>query len=119
MNELDTQIPNRNITINLSDKVSVNSNYLRLNNKPSINGVELIGNMQSSDLNLLTNNLDTYSQVDIKSASKDDFLLLTSDEGTTQKMKLGEITSHLFSTQNTISGDMEIGSYVFLLKEEN
>jgi len=119
LSELGTQIPNRNITINLSDKVSVNANYLRLDNKPSINGVELTGDKTANDLNLLTNNLDTYSQVDIKSANKADFLLLTNDEGTTQKLKLGEITSHLFSTGNTISSDMEIGSYVFLLKEEN
>lgn len=107
------------ITLNYGSKVTVNKDYLRLENKPSVNGVYLEGNKTANELSILSNNSDNYSQVNRKSANKADFLLLLNNQGTTKKLALGEITQHTVQTLSEVPSDLEVGNYVFLLKEES
>ena len=119
MIEITPQENRHHIEIDRSKGVYINSNYLRLTNKPSINGVELIGNKTAEELNLLTSNQTEYEQIHLGSAESADFLLALGQDGQPKKLKLGELTSRTMQTLDEIPGDLEIGSYVFLLKEEN
>ena len=119
MSNIHSQIKRNSISINYGSRVAVNKNYLRLDNKPSINGIELTGNKTSNELSILSNNSDNYSQVSRKSANKADFLLLLNNQGTTKKLAIGEITQHTVQTLSEIPSDLEVGNYVFLLKEES
>ena len=118
MSEIKPHVRNKNIVIDLNKSVYVNKNYMRLGNKPSINGVELVGNKTSSDLNLLTNNQTEYEPVHLDSADRADFLLVLGQDGAPKKRQLGELTSRTMQTLSEIPDDLEVGSYVFLLKEE-
>lgn len=109
---------NKEISIDLTNRVTLNKDYELLINKPSINNVELIGNKTLNELSILSNNSAVYNETTLKSANKADFLLLTNDNKETKKMKLGEISSHLIHTVESIPEDLEVGNYVFLLKEE-
>lgn len=106
------------IHIEFGDKVNFNRDYVRLENKPSINGIILVGNKTSKDLSVLSNNSDDYGEVNLRSANKADFLLLTNNRKDTAKMKLSEISSHIVQTVSEIPSDLEVGNYVFLLKED-
>ena len=119
MGKITSQVIGRNITIDISERVYTNKNYLRLSNKPSINGVELSGNKTSTELNILSNNPNEYENVSMKSANKADFLILTNGNQTPKKMVLREISSHLTYTADEIPEDLEVGNYIFLLKENN
>lgn len=99
--------------------ITVSDDYERLLNKPSINGIELVGNKSAKELSLLTNNLDTYKEVKLGTTERGSFLLLTNNEGEVTKLKLNELSVGRFTTTDKIANDMEIGSYVFLLKEAN
>ena len=118
MSEIISQIRDNKIILDLNKSVYINTNYLRLSNKPSINGVELSGNLTSNDLNLLSNDKDSYTQIDLESAEKTDFLLVLGQEGTPKKLKLGEITSRAIQTVSILPDNLPVGSYVFLLKED-
>lgn len=107
------------IHIDFDSKVTLNKDYLRLENKPSINGIVLIGNKTAKALSILSCNSDDYSEVNLKSANKADFLLLANNQKDTKKMKLSEISSHTVQTVSEIPTDLEVGNYVFLLKEDN
>ncbi|MBQ7798306.1 MAG: hypothetical protein IJ371_04210 [Clostridia bacterium] len=104
--------------MNLGGKVTTNTNYLRLDNKPSVNGVQLIGNKTARELSVLSNDSDTYDQVSIRSANKADFLLLLNNQKNTKKLQLKEISSRMVQTSSEIPDDLEVGNYVFLLKED-
>ena len=119
MSKIETQISKRNFVIDLSERVYTNKTYLRLTDKPSINGVELVGNKTAEELNLLPNNQSKYEPVHLESADRADFLLVLGQDGTPKKLQLGEITSRTMQTLDEIPADLEVGSYVFLLKEEN
>ena len=119
MGEIRTQVSGNKISLNISDKVTIATNYLRLTNKPSINSIELTGNKTAKELNLLSNNSNSYKQTTLKSVSNTDFLLLLNNLGETKKAKINEITSHFIETRDEIDDDLEIGNYIFLLKKES
>ena len=119
MINIKPQANKHNITIDFTKGVYVNNNYLRLSNKPSINGVELTGDKTAEELNLLTSNQTEYEQIHLGSAESADFLLALGQDGQPKKLQLGELTSRTMQTLDEIPEDLEIGSYVFLLKEEN
>ena len=118
MSDVNSQVRDKHIIIDMNKSVYINKNYLRLTNKPSINGVELIGDKSSADLNLLTNNQTDYEPVHLNSADRADFLLVLGQSGSPKKLQLGELTSRTMQTLSEIPEDLEVGSYVFLLKEE-
>ena len=119
MGEIRTQVSGNKISLVISDKVTIATNYLRLTNKPSINNIELTGNKTAKELNLLSNNSDSYKQTALKSVSNTDFLLVLNNLGETKKAKINEITSHFVETRDEIADDLEIGNYIFLLKKES
>lgn len=119
MGEIRTQVSGNKINLVISDKVTTATNYLRLTNKPSINSIELTGNKTAKELNLLSNNSDSYKQTALKSVSNTDFLLVLNNLGETKKAKINEITSHFVETRDEIADDLEIGNYIFLLKKES
>lgn len=112
------QVKRHGVSLEIGKNVVVNKDYLRLENKPSINGVELNGNKTAVELSILSNNSDTYEEVSRKSANKADFLLLVNNRENTKKMPLREISQHMVQTLENIPEDLEIGNYVFLLKED-
>lgn len=118
MSDIRPQVNKNNITIDLTKALYVSNNYLRLNNKPSINGVELSGNKTAEDLNLLSNEPQQYAQITLESADKADFLLVLGSDNQPKKMKIGELSSRTMQTVDSIPGNLEIGSYVFLLMED-
>lgn len=119
MSEINSHVRNKNIVIDLNKSIYVNKNYLRLGNKPSINGVELTGDKTAEELNLLSNNQLEYEQIHLGSAESADFLLALGRDGLPKKLQLGELSSRTMQTSSEMPADLEIGSYVFLLKEEN
>lgn len=113
------QVKRHGVSLEIGNNVVVNKDYLRLENKPSINGIELNGNKTAVELSVLSNNSDTYKEVSRKSANKADFLLLVNNRDNAKKMPLREISQHMVQTLENIPEDLEIGNYVFLLKEDN
>ena len=118
MSDLRQQDNRATINIDLRKDVSLNTNYLRLTNKPSINGVELTGNKTSEELNLLSNNQSEYEQIELESAGDADFLLVLGNENQPKKMKISELSSRTMQTAETMPENLEIGSYIFLLMED-
>lgn len=117
MNKIDIQANNGGITVDVTKAVYINNNYLRLNNKPSINGVELNGNKNADELNLLSKSPEQYTQIDLESADKADFLLVIGNDSKSKKIRIGEISSRTIKTVETLPSDFEVGSYIFLLME--
>ena len=117
MRELKAQVNNRSITVDVTKAVYINNNYLRLNNKPSINGVQLNGNKNADELNLLSKIPEQYTQISLESADKADFLLVLGKDNQPKKMKIGDISSRTLQTVKVVPSDFEIGSYIFLLME--
>lgn len=113
------QVKRHGVSLEIGSNVVVNKDYLRLENKPSINGIELNGDKTAIELSILSNNSDTYEEVSRKSANKADFLLLVNNRDNAKKMPLREISQHMVQTLDDIPDDLEIGNYVFLLKEDN
>ena len=118
MSEIRQQDIRATINIDLRKDVSLNTNYLRLTNKPSINGVELTGNKTSEELNLLSNNQSEYEQIELESAGDADFLLVLGSENQPKKMKISELSSRTMQTAEKMPESLEIGSYIFLLMED-
>ena len=118
MSDIRQQDNRATINIDLRKDVSLNTNYLRLTNKPSINGVELTGNKTSAELNLLSNNQSEYEQIELESAGDADFLLVLGSENQPKKMKISELSSRTMQTAETMPENLEIGSYIFLLMED-
>ena len=118
MSDIRQQDNRATINIDLRKDVSLNTNYLRLTNKPSINGVELTGNKTSEELNLLSNNQSEYEQIELESAGDADFLLVLGNENQPKKMKISELSSRTMQTAETMPENLEIGSYIFLLMED-
>ena len=72
--------------------VTVSDNYIRLTNKPKINGIELCGNKTSTQLNLLSNQIGEYSEIDLATAGNDSYMLVFPQAGQPSKVRVGEIS---------------------------
>ena len=66
--------------------VTVSDNYIRLTNKPKINGIELCGNKTSTQLNLLSNQIGEYSEIDLATAGNDSYMLVFPQAGQPSKL---------------------------------
>ena len=95
--------------------VTVSDNYDRMQNNPRINGIELKGNRTAKDLNLLSRQEKNYTEVTERTAQSGSFLLLLSENGQVNKLRLGETFKGKFYTVKKIPDNLEPGSYVFLL----
>lgn len=110
-------------TVKLKPVISVLPNdYSSLQNKPSIDGIVLNGEVSSQSLNLLSSNKETYETIDIstiKVEERQNFEVVVL--GADKPMKLG-IDKLLkgkenFTTVTEIDKDRAIGSYQFVEKK--
>lgn len=97
--------------------VTVSGNYNRLVNKPKINGVELSGDMSASELNLLTNNMQSYETLTLGEMPKPSYVIVVSAEGQPSKVSLDEVTSGKFITTDNVE-DIDVGNYLFKKVED-
>ena len=97
--------------------VTVSGNYNRLVNKPKINGVELSGDMSASELNLLTNNMQSYETLTLGEMPKPSYIIVVSAEGQPSKVSLDEVTSGKFITTDNVE-DIDVGNYLFKKVED-
>jgi len=118
LDDITVKVKRCKLSIDLRDKVAINLNYQRLNNKPSINGISLVGNKTSKELNLLSSRPIDYSTVNLESANKSDYLVILGNDSINKKLKIKEISSHLIRTVNEVPNNMELGSYIFLSMED-
>lgn len=105
------------ISTNLKEAVTISDNYLRLINKPKINSIELSGDKTAIELSLLSSKSDTYSEVSLETVSKGSFLLVLTEHGEANKLKIDEVTVGKMSTAENLPPDLQVGNYIFLLKE--
>lgn len=103
------------MSVSVMPGVTVSDNYDRLLNKPKINGIELNGNKTSKELNLLSRQEKNYSEIKAGAEANGSFLLVLSQDGRANKIKLGEATKGKFITAKNIPTDLEPGNYIFLL----
>lgn len=105
------------VKVQLGQSVSVSDDYLRLSNKPSINGVALTGNKTYKDLNILSSKPSEYQDINLGAADTGSFLIILS-EANHKKVKLCEMTEGRLKTADAMPDDTQVGNYVFLLKGE-
>ena len=102
--------------------VTVSDNYIRLTNKPKINGIELCGNKTSTQLNLLSNQIGEYSEIDLATAGNDSDVLVFPQAGQPSKVRVGDIKSGMFSTTEAVTEEtvetMEVGEFIFKKLED-
>lgn len=104
------------IRVGVNQSVTLSDNYNRLGNKPSINGIELLGDSSSAELNLLSRCSEDYSKLQLETANGSFLLALTADGP--RKVSLEEVTKPKIKTVTKLPSDWEVGSYLFLLKGE-
>ena len=107
------------VSTNLKETVTVSDDYLRLTNKPKINGIEITGDMTAQELSLLSSKADTYNEVSLEAVSKGSFLLVLTEQGETNKLKIDAVTVGKMSTAENLPPDLQVGNYIFLLKERD
>jgi hypothetical protein len=105
------------VKVQLGQSVSVSDDYLRLSNKPSINGVALTGDKTYKDLNILSSKPSEYQDINLGAADAGSFLIILS-ETDNKKVKLCELTEGRLKTADAMPDDTQVGNYVFLLKGE-
>lgn len=102
------------IGVRLNQDVSVSDDYLRLNNKPSVNGIVLDGDKTWSNLSLLSGKISEYKEISLGAAVSGSFLLVLTADEQTKKVKLSELTEGKVKTADDIPGDLQVGNYVFV-----
>ncbi|MEG1882004.1 MAG: hypothetical protein RR207_05895 [Clostridia bacterium] len=105
------------VKVSVTPSVTISDNYDRLSNKPKINGVELSESSTSAELSLLSNQIEQYEETHLGAENISSFLLVLSKEKPPRKVSILEIVKPKVTTANGIPADLEIGNYVFLLKE--
>ena len=102
--------------------ITVSDNYIRLTNKPKINGIELNGNKTSAQLNLLSNQIGEYEEIDLATAGNNSFMLVFPQTGAPSKVRVWELKSGMFSSSETVTEEtietMEVGEFIFKKLEE-
>ena len=104
----------RKVDIKLRPGISVSDNYNRLLNKPKINGVEIKGSLESSDLNILSNDLSKYEVLSV--LPPDGFVLITTENGETGKFRLKDATTGRITGEDLSS--CEVGDFIIKHMEE-
>lgn len=106
------------IGVKVHPSVTLSDNYDILQNKPSINGVELSRDKTAEELSLLSNKSDEYKEVSLGADNVGSFLLLLTESGETNKMNINELTKSNFHTVNQLPANLQVGNYIFLLMED-
>ena len=104
----------RKVDIKLRPGISVSDNYNRLLNKPKINGVEIKGNLESEDLNILSNDLSKYEVLSV--LPPEGFVLITTENGETGKFRLKDATTGRITGEDLSS--CEVGDFIIKHMEE-
>lgn len=102
------------VDIKLRPGISVSDNYNRLLNKPKINGVEIKGELSSSDLNILSNDLSKYEVLSV--LPPDGFVLITTENGETGKFRLKDATTGRITGEDLSSA--QVGDFIIKHMEE-
>lgn len=96
------------------------SDYRGLINLPTVNGVEVSGDLTSKDLSILSSQADNYDELDLSTGNNEGkyFVLVGSDE-TTAKVPAQTIakTLSILKTTEELDEDMDVGSYRFVEKK--
>lgn len=96
------------------------SDYRGLINLPTVNGVEVSGDLTSKDLSILSSQADNYDELDLSEGSNEGkyFVLVGRDE-TTAKVPAQTIakTLSILKTTEELDEDMDVGSYRFVEKK--
>ena len=108
--------PERRNGIDIEPRITVSNNYLRLTNKPKINGIELTGDKTSTDLNILTNDLTKYDELVLTDSSAK-YVLVTGEDGETKKLRLSTLTTGKLSVTDDVT-QVEAGNFIFKSMEE-
>ncbi len=102
--------------------ITVSDNYLRLTNKPKINGFDLIGDKKAEQLNLLSNQISEYEETDLASAGNDSYMLVFPQNGKPGKVRVGDVKTGTFTTTEQVTEEtietMEVGEFIFKKMEE-
>ena len=97
--------------------ITVSDNYLRLINKPKINGFELVGDQKAEQLNLLSNQIDEYEETNLATAGNNSYMLVFPQKGKPEKVRVGDVKSGTFTTADEITEEtietMEVGEFIF------
>ena len=103
-------------------EITVSDNYIRLTNKPKINGFELIGDKKAEQLNLLSNQIDEYEETDLSKVGNDSYMLVFPQNGKPGKVRVGDVKTGTFSTTEEVTEEtietMEVGEFIFKKMEE-
>lgn len=105
------------IQVGVRPSVTLSDNYNRLQNKPSINGVELSGAKTAAELNLLTRCAEDYRKLCLGATDGGSFLLALT-AGEPRRVSLAEVIKPKLITVKQPPSDWEVGTYIFLLKGE-
>ena len=98
--------------------ITVSDNYERLENKPMINGLTLLGNKSAGELNLLSAKKEDYEEVSINDLDDESYVVVIPKTGKPRKMKVADIKSGMFSTDEEVTLEtMEVGEYSFIKLE--
>lgn len=107
----------QDVKVRVRPSVTLSDNYLRLTNKPKINGIELVGEMTAASLNIMSNDMDEYQEISLGAAVESgSFFLAISEQNEVGKIRLDKLTEGRFSTTDDIS-DVQVGNYIFKERE--
>ena len=102
--------------------VTVSDNYLRLTNKPKINGFELNGDKKAEQLNLLSNQISEYEETDLATAGNNSYMLVFPQNGKPGKVRVGDVKAGTFTTTEQVTEEtietMEVGEFIFKKMED-
>lgn len=112
---------NRDGPIEIKKVISVLPNdYVSLENKPSINGIVLDGELDASSLNLLSSKEDDYEPVTLSQMQGAQCYLLAIGEGKTYKISVDDFIEETKNVTVTDSVDPEAanGTISFVILDE-
>ena len=96
------------------------SDYRGLVNLPTVNGVEVSGDLTSKDLSILSSQVDNYDELDLGEGNNEGkYFVLVGDNETTAKVPAQTIakTLSILKTTEELDKDMDVGSYRFVEKK--
>lgn len=111
-------------SVKLHRHISILPNdYANLVNLPTLNGVTLLGDLKSTELNLLSSAKEDYEDTSLEDAqAQDGYLVVLLPNSTPKCVSLSYIRSALdveggFLTVDEFNPDAPVGSYQFVVKK--
>jgi len=96
------------------------SDYRGLINLPTLNGVEVSGDLTSKDLSILSSVADEYEEHNLGEGNDEGkYFVLVGDDETTAKVPANTVakTLSLIKTTEELDENMDVGSYRFVEKK--